>query len=64
MTGKELAARPVGTIVKIDDEEGEIVQAGQTVHIMWPKMGTNGMTRVIDTNSKIEQGFIAWLEIE
>lgn len=61
MTGKELAALPKGAIVKIDDEEGEIIQAGQTVHIIWPQ---SELTRIVDTNSKAEQGFIAWLEVE
>ena len=61
MTGEELAILPVGTIVKLDDEEGEIIQAGQTVHIMWP---SSSVTNIIDTNSKAWQGFIRQLEAE
>lgn len=61
MTGVELAALPKGSIVALDGEEGEIVQAGQTVHILWPK---SRCTNVIDTNSKKWHTFIEWLEAE
>lgn len=55
MTLEQLAALPLGAIVLMTyddgtlDEEGEIVQAGQTVHIMWPSAG---VTNIIDTNAK------------
>ena len=61
MTGEELSILPVGSIVKLDDEEGEIVLAGQTVHIMWPE---SKVTNIVDTNSKKWQTFIDWLEAE
>lgn len=58
---KELAALPVGSVVRLDDEEGEIIQAGQTVQIMWPK---SNCTNIIDTNSEGWQSFVKWLEAE
>jgi hypothetical protein len=67
MTPQELAALPVGSIVRMKyddgtpDEEGEIVQAGQTVHILWPQ---SHCTNVLDTNSKGWYDFIGWLEAE
>ena len=61
MTGEELAILPAGSIVKLDGEEGEIVSAGQTVHIMWPE---SKVTNIVDTNSKKWQSFIDWLEAE
>lgn len=61
MTAQELANLPKGAIVNLDGEEGEIIQAGQTVHIMWP---TSNCTNVIDTNSKGWYTFISWLEAE
>jgi hypothetical protein len=61
MTGPELAALPVGTIVKVDDEEGEIIQAGRTVQILWP---SSNLTSVIDTGSKVWDSFIRYLEAE
>lgn len=61
MTPLELAALPKGSIVKLDGEEGEIIQAGQTVHILWPD---SKRTNVIGTNSKAWGKFIEWLEAE
>ena len=61
MTGQELAALPVGSIVKLDDEEGEIIQAGQLVQVLWP---SSGVSNIIDTNSKAWQYFIQLLEAE
>lgn len=61
MTGEELAILPVGAVVKLDGEEGEIVSAGQTVQIMWPE---SKVTNIIDTSSKKWQAFIDWLEVE
>ena len=66
MTGKELVALPIGSIVKMahDDgtiEEGEIIKAGTICHIMWPE---SKVTNVIDTNAKGWQTYIGWLEAE
>lgn len=61
MTCEELAALPVGSIVKLDGEEGEIVRQGSEVWIMWPE---TGCTQVIDTNSKGWEKFTVWLEAE
>jgi hypothetical protein len=66
MTPQELASLPVGSIVRLNYdeygiEEGEIVQAGQTVQIMWPE---SKCTNIIDTNSKEWYDFIRWLEAE
>ncbi len=61
MTCAELGALPKGSIVTLDGEEGEIIQAGQTVHILWPD---SKCTNVIDTNSKGWKSFIEWLEAE
>ena len=61
MTVEELIALPVGSIVRIDDEEGEIIQAGREVHIIWPE---SGFTRIVHTESKAEAEFIGWLEAE
>ena len=59
MTGQELAALPVGTIIKLDGEEGEIVKAGAICHIMWPE---SKCTNIVDT--KTWGKFIDWLEAE
>ncbi len=61
MTAQELAALPKGSIVTLDGEEGEIVQAGQMVQILWPE---SKCTNVLDTNSKKWHTFIEWLEAE
>ena len=61
MTPQELASLSVGSIIRLEGEEGEIVQAGQTVSIMWP---SSKCTNVIDTNSKGWYDFIGCLEAE
>lgn len=61
MTLEQLSRLPVGTVVKIDDEEGEIVRAGQEVLISWPE---SGCTNVIDTKSKVWDTFVCYLEVE
>ena len=61
MTGEELAALPIGSIVKMDEDEGEIIKAGRMVHIMWPDVNR---TVFVDTESKAWQTFISWLEAE
>lgn len=66
MSPQELASLPIGSLVlmKYDDgatEVGEIVQAGQTAHIMWPE---SNCTNIIDTNSKGWHDFVGWLEAE
>jgi hypothetical protein len=61
MTVAELIGLPVGAIVKIDGEEGEIIQAGREVHIIWPE---SNLTRIVHTESKAEAEFIGWLEVE
>lgn len=61
MTAEQLISLPVGSIVRIDDEEGEIIQAGRVVHIIWP---VSNLTRVVYTESKAEAKFIGWLEAE
>ena len=61
MTGAKLANLPVGSIVRIDDEEGEIIQAGRVVHIIWPE---SNLTRIVHMESKAEAKFIEWLEAE
>ena len=66
MTLEELAALPVGSLVtlKHDDgniETGELLRAGTEVWIMWPE---SECTQVIDTNSKGWEKFTVWLEAE
>jgi hypothetical protein len=61
MTGAELANLPVGSIVQIDGEKGEIIQAGREVHIIWPE---SNLTRIVHTESKAEAKFLEWLEAE
>lgn len=61
MTGSELAALPVGTILRLDAEEGEIIQTGRTVQILWP---SSNLTSVVDTGSKVWDNFIKYLEAE
>ena len=61
MTCVELAALPKGSIVRLDGEEGEIIQAGQTVHILWPD---SKCTNIIDTKSSSWETFTCWLEAE
>ena len=60
MTGAELANLPVGAIVRLDNEEGEVTQAGRTIQIMWPE---SKVTSIIDTGSRVWQQFISWMEI-
>lgn len=55
MTPKELSELPLGTIVYIGRDHGEIIQAGQTVHIRW---SADTYTSIIDTNSKVWEEFI------
>jgi hypothetical protein len=69
MTGEELARLPVGTVVRYhygdsldgSTDEGEVIQAGREVHIMWPK---DNRTAIVDTQSKNWQTFIRDLEVE
>lgn len=61
MTGAELACLPIGSIVRLDDEEGEIIQAGRTTQIMWPE---SNLTSVIDTGSRVWQQLIGLMEAE
>lgn len=61
VTGKELAALPVGSIVYLDNEPGEVIQSGNVVQIMWPE--TNA-TSVIDTAGAAWQLFIALVREE
>jgi hypothetical protein len=61
MTPQELAALPVGSIVRLEGEEGEVVRMGQTVNILWPE---SKCTNVIDTNSPKWYDFINFLEAE
>lgn len=61
MTGEELAQLPVGSIVRIDDEEGEILVSGKECHIGWPD---SSCTNIINTESLAWQDFIAYLEAE
>ena len=61
MTGAELASLPVGSIVRIDDEEGEIIQTGRVIHIIWPE---SNLTRIVYTESKAEAKFIEWLKTD
>lgn len=61
MTCAELAALPVGSIVLLDGEQGEVLRSGTEVWIMWPE---TGCTQVIDTNSIGWEKYTAWLEAE
>jgi len=61
MTPAELAALPIGSIIRQDEEEGEIVQAGAVCHIMWPE---SKCTNIIDTNARGWENFIRDLEAE
>jgi hypothetical protein len=60
VTSSELAALPLGSIVLLDGEEGEIVRAGQIVNICWP---ASNVTQIIYTDSKAWKEFISWLEV-
>jgi len=61
MAPELLQALPVGTIVLLDNELGEVIQSGSTVHIIWPE---SGVTSLIDTKSKAWKEFIGYLETE
>ena len=61
MTGQELASLPVGSIIYLDNEPGEVIQSGNVVQIMWPE---SGVTNVIDTTGAAWQSFIALLKEE
>jgi hypothetical protein len=61
MTGRELASLPVGSIIYLDNESGEVIQSGNVVQIMWPE---SGVTNVIDTTGAAWQLFIALLKEE
>lgn len=63
MTGSELAALPVGSLIKHDGDLGEIVHAGKTTHIMFPTC-LWGFTILVDTGSKVWQDVISEMEIE
>ena len=59
MTGAKLAALPVGSIVLLDGEMGEVVQAGAVTHLMF-----KDCTSIIRTESKVWEEFIEQLEEE
>jgi len=59
MTHEELKALPAGSIVRMDDELGEIIQAGNICHIMWASR-----TNIVHTDSKAWQKYITFLELE
>jgi hypothetical protein len=61
VTLERLSQLPVGAIVTLDGEEGEVIRAGREVWIMWPSAG---VTNIIHTDSKAWQGFADWLEEE
>jgi hypothetical protein len=61
VTGQELAFLPVGSIIYLDNEPGEVIQSGNVVQIMWPE--TN-VTQIIDTTGAAWQLFIALLKEE
>ena len=63
MTGSELAALPVGSLVKHDGDTGEIIFAGRMTHIMFPTVFW-GFTILIDTSSKVWQDVIGEMEVE
>ncbi len=55
MTLEALAALPIGSIVRLDDEEGEILRAGAEVWIIWPE---SNCSNVIDTRDKTWDSFV------
>jgi hypothetical protein len=61
MTGQELASLPVGSIIYLDNEPGEVIRSGNVVEIMWPE--TN-VTSIIETAGAAWQLFIALLKEE
>ena len=61
VTLPELASLPKGSIVSIDGEIGEIVNAGSVVGILWPQ---SGCTNLVDTRSEKWDTFVSWLEEE
>jgi hypothetical protein len=61
MDPKQLSLLPISTIVKLDSEKGEIVQAGNEVRIIWP---SSGVTQIIYPDSPVWKTFIEWLEVE
>lgn len=60
MAGSELAAMPVGWLVKHGGDLGEIVRAGRQPHIIFPGVGTI----LVDTESKTWQSVISEMEVE
>lgn len=63
MTGSELSSLPVGSLVRHDDDIGEIVHPGKTAHIMFPTC-LWGFTILVDTGSKVWQDVISEMEVE
>lgn len=61
MTLEALSRLPVGSIVRVDDEEGEIIRSGAEVWILWPR---SGCTNVLDTRSQVWDTFVCYLEVE
>lgn len=60
MTNVELRALPVGSIVRCDEDEGEIIRTGPVVEIMWPSLGRSSY---IDTESENWQGLVKFFEV-
>jgi hypothetical protein len=56
VTNAELRALPVGTRIKCDEDEGEIVGTGPTVEIWWPSLDR---TVYIDTGSENWQSLVS-----
>jgi hypothetical protein len=61
MTPEELSALPVGSVVKLDGELGEVIQPGPVVQIIWPD---SSCSNLVDTKSEKWKSFISWLQAE
>ena len=59
MTPQELASLPVGAIIHCNGDEGEVIQAGREVQIIW----TN-VTSIIDTKQKVWESLISEMTAE
>jgi hypothetical protein len=59
VTLEALSRLPVGTVVRVDDEEGEIIRSGAEVWILWHQ---SKCTNCIDTKSKVWDTFVCYLE--
>jgi len=63
MLPEELAALPVGTIVRKDGDEGEVVLSGSVTNILWVLENKWTPTILVDTKSKVWEKYISEIEV-